>query len=58
VAGERNLYRLADLASDRVKASRAELVAALHGRVAAHHRFMLTLHLTQIDALEAAVRAV
>src|SRR5438128_5954516 len=51
--GERDPERLAELASDRVKASRAELVAALHGRVTPHHRFMLTLHLTQIEALEA-----
>src|SRR5437773_5267368 len=56
--GERDPERLAELASDRVKASRAELVAALHGRVPPHHRFMLTLHLTQIEALEAAVREV
>ena len=56
--GERDPARLAELASDRVKASRAELVAALHGRVTPHHRFMLTLHLTQIEALEAAVREV
>src|SRR5438094_1760782 len=56
--GERDPERLAELASDRVKASRAELVAALHGRVTPHHRFMLTLHLTQIEALEAAVREV
>ena len=33
-------------------------MAALHGRVTAHHRFMLKLHLTQIEALEAAVRDV
>jgi len=58
VAGERNPERLADLADERVKASRGELVAALHGRVTAHHRFMLKLHLTQIEALEAAVREV
>jgi transposase len=58
VAGERNPDRLADLAHERVKASRPDLVAALHGRVTAHHRFMLKLHLTQIEALEAAVREV
>ena len=58
VAGERNPDRLADLANERVKASRQALVAALHGRVTAHHRFMLKLHLTQIEALEAAVREV
>ena len=58
VAGESQPERLAALASDKVKASRAELTAALHGRVTAHHRFMLKLHLRQIEALEAAVRDV
>jgi transposase len=58
VAGERQPERLADLANERVKASRADLLAALHGRVTAHHRFMLKLHLTQIEALETAVREV
>ena len=56
VAGEADPERLAALAGGRLKASRAELVAALHGRVTAHHRFMLQLHLTQIAALEAAVQ--
>jgi transposase len=56
VAGESDPVRLAALASDKVKASRADLVAALQGRVSAHHRFML--HLGQIEALEAAVRDV
>ncbi len=56
VAGESDPVRLAALAGGRLKASRAELVAALHGRVTAHHRFMLQLHLTQIAALEAAVQ--
>ena len=56
VGGERDPERLADLATGRLKASRAQLVAALHGRVTPHHAFMLTLHLTQIDALNAAVR--
>ena len=58
VAGETDPARLAALASDKVKAPRAALAAALHGRVTAHHRFMLKLHLTQIEALEAAVRDV
>src|SRR4029077_5156842 len=58
VAGERNPERLADLAHERGKASRGDLVAALQGRVTAHHRFMLKLHLTHIETLEAAVREV
>lgn len=56
VAGETDPTRLADLTTGRLKASRAQLIAALHGRVTAHHRFMIELHLTQIDALESAVR--
>jgi transposase len=56
VAGERDPERLADLASGRLKASRPQLVAALHGRVTPHHVFILQLHLSQIDALAAAVR--
>jgi transposase len=41
--------------STRVKASPAELREALHGRIRAHHRFMLKLHLTHIDALDKAI---
>lgn len=55
VAGETDPERLADLTSGRLKATRAQLVEALHGRVTAHHRFLVDLHLTQIDALQGAV---
>ncbi len=55
VAGETDPHRLADLTRGRLKATRAELVDALHGRVTEHHRFMIQLHLTQIDALTDAV---
>ena len=55
VAGETDPGRLADLTSGRLKATRTELVEALHGRVTAHHRFIITLHLTQIAALDTAV---
>ncbi|TAN56727.1 MAG: IS110 family transposase [Betaproteobacteria bacterium] len=41
--------------SDRVKASRAELLEALRGRISTHHRFMLKLHLAHIDALDKAI---
>ena len=58
VAGETDPARLAALANDKVRASRAQLTAALHGRVTAHHRFMLKLHLGQIETLETAVRDV
>lgn len=42
----------------RVKASRSELLAALHGHITAHHRFMLKLHLEHIDALDRAITTI
>jgi transposase len=56
IAGETEPERLADLTTGRLKATRAQLVEALHGRVTAHHRFLIELHLTQIEALETAVQ--
>lgn len=58
IRGEEDPDRLADLSQGRLKASRPAVVAALRGRVTPHHRFLLRLHLTQIDALEVAVRDV
>jgi transposase len=39
----------------RVKATRAELIEALRGRITTHHRFMLKLHLDHIDTLDKAI---
>jgi transposase len=58
VEGHTDPEHLADLSRGRLKASRSVLVDALHGRLTDHHRFMLRLHLAQIDALEQAVREV
>jgi transposase len=58
ITGETDPQRLADLTQGRLKATRADLVDALHGRVTEHHRFMIQLHLTQIDALNAAVATI
>ena len=55
IAGETDPAKLASLASRRVKASPEELREALRGRVTKHHRFLLRLHLNQIDALDAAM---
>jgi transposase len=55
VAGETDPERLVDLTHGRLKASRAQLVDACHGRVTPHHRFMIQLHLTQIEAVEGAL---
>src|ERR1035438_9698261 len=55
IAGETNPAKLASLADRRVKASPEEFREALRGRVTKHHRFLLRLHLNQIDALDAAM---
>jgi transposase len=55
VAGQSDPELLADLAQGRLKAKREQLVEALHGRVTDHHRFLLKLHLEQIDALNKAI---
>ena len=46
---------LVSLTSGRLKASRTELLEALRGRVTKHHRFMLKLHLRQIDQLDSSI---
>jgi hypothetical protein len=48
VAGETNPEQLVILVSDRV----SEMVEALRGRVAPHHRFLLQFHLDQVATLE------
>ena len=55
IAGETDPDALAALAHRRIKASPAELEAALRGRVTDHHRFMLRLLLQHIDAIDAAI---
>ena len=55
IAGETDPDALAALAHRRIKASPAELEAALRGRVTNHHRFMLRLLLQHIDAIDAAL---
>jgi transposase len=58
IAGETDPARLADLADRRIQAPRAVLIEALTGRVKAQHRFLLRLHLGQIDALGSAIDAI
>ena len=55
VAGETDPVRLAALAHSGVKASQATLQEALRGRVTQHHRFLLRLHLGQVDAIDTAI---
>lgn len=54
IAGETDPAALAAFAR-RLKAPDDKLQAALRGRVTRHHRFLLRLHLNQIDALDAAM---
>jgi transposase len=58
IAGVHDPHALAALAHRSLKASPQQLSQALHGRLTAHHRFLLKLHLGQWDALEAAIRAI
>src|SRR5262249_30401848 len=55
IAGEADPAKLAALANRRIKAGPNVLTEALRGRVTKHHRFLLRLHLQQIDALDRAL---
>ncbi len=55
MGGESNPKRLAALGDGRLKASKKELAEALEGRVREHHRILLRLHMSQIDALNGSV---
>jgi transposase len=55
IAGQTDPAVLAGLADRRIRATREELCEALRGRLTGHHRFMLQLHLEQIDALDRAI---
>ena len=55
IAGETDPGKLAALAHPRIKAPPAQLREALRGRIMKHHRFLLRLHLQQIDAIDTAI---
>jgi transposase len=52
IAGERDPYRLAELARGKMKAKRSELITALDGRFDEHHAELARMLLGQIDALD------
>jgi transposase len=55
IAGETAAERLLAHTTGRLRAPRARLLAGLHGAVTPPHRFLLQLHLEQIEALERAI---
>jgi transposase len=55
IAGENDPDKLAELAHRRIKSPPEALREALRGRVSKHHRFLLRLHLQQIDSIDAAI---
>jgi transposase len=52
IAGNARPEEMAELAKGRMREKREDLAKALEGRVKAHHRFVLTELLCQIDSLE------
>lgn len=58
IDGETSPEKLLATTTGRLRANRATLVEALRGRVRSHHRFLLKLHLDQIEALEKSIDAV
>src|SRR6202165_4715363 len=58
IGGETDPDRLAELAHRPIKEPAEVLREALRGRVTRHHRFLLRLHLQQIDALDAAIAGI
>jgi transposase len=58
IAGQTMPQALASLAHRRIHASTDELEASLRGRVTRHHRFLLKLHLDQIDAFDTTIAAI
>lgn len=58
LSGETNPEVIADLAKGRLREKREQLVQALAGTLTAHHRFMLTELLAQIDFLDEMIERV
>lgn len=55
IEGNLNAEQMAELAKGRLRDKRNELAKALEGRIQAHHRFVLTELLCQIDSLEESI---
>ena len=55
IAGETDPAKLASLRNPRLKTPPDELAKALRGKVTQHHRFLLQMHLDQIEAADRSV---
>lgn len=55
IAGETDATKLASLRNPRLKTPPDELAKALHGKITQHHRFLLQMHLEQIEAADRSV---
>ena len=55
IAGEADAAEVAELARGRLRKKIPALTEALRGNVSAHHRFMLKLHMGQIEQMEGQV---
>jgi transposase len=55
IAGETDAKKLASLRNPRLKTPPDELAKALRGKITKHHRFLLQMHLEQIDATDRSV---
>lgn len=55
VSGETDPEKLANLRNPRLKTPREELIKALRGKITQHHRFLLQMHLEQIDSADRSV---
>jgi len=55
IAGETDPTKLADLRNPRLKTPRGELILALTGKITQHHRFLLQMHLDQIDGADSSI---
>lgn len=58
IQGEASPEQMAQLARGHLRKKLAELVLALHGKVEAHHRFMLQMQLGRVEDIEADIAKV
>ena len=58
IAGKTSPEKLLAVTTGRLRANRNTLIEALRGRIRPHHRFLLKLHLDQIETLERSIESV